>query len=561
MMTTSIPSDDGGLRPDLARARPAVSVYDLLARSAAANPTCHAMDFMGRRTTYAELSASVEKVAAGLQALGVDKGDRVGLCLPNTPFFVIAYYAILKIGGIVVNFNPLYVERELEHQVRDSGTSVMFVIDVVGIHDKVAAIAARAGLRKIILCPLADVLPPAKSILYRILKRRERVRRPPVDGRHVAFATLHATREASRPVIIEPNDIAILQYTGGTTGVPKGAMLTHRNVVANSGQVVAHDPARRVGHERVLGVLPFFHVFAMTVAMNFAVETAAEMILLPRYDLRVTMKTLLRTKPTTFPGVPTLYAAIAKLAEKKRYDLSFIQLCISGGAPLPREVGDHFRRMTGAHLIEGYGLTEASPVVTCNPAHGAGRAGSVGKPLRDTIVEIRDPVTRARAATGEKGEIVVRGPQVMLGYWNRPADTAACIDEHGLRTGDIGYLDEDGYVFIVDRIKDLILSSGYNIYPRVIEDALHQHPDVMEAVVIGIPDAYRGQSAKAFVVLRAESAVTADVLHLFLKDYVSKLELPKVIEIRQSLPKTAVGKLSKKELIAEEGSRVSGDAG
>ena len=545
-----------GWRPTKPPEAPAAAIVcDLLERAGAAHPERRAIDFLGRRTTYRELLRRVDRVAAGLQAIGVAQGDRVGLCLPNTPFFVIAYFAVLKIGAVVVNYNPLYVERELEHQVRDSATSVMFVIDVAEIHRKVAAVAARAGLRHIVVCALADVLPPVKAALYRVAKRRQSLTRLPDDRRHVGFKTLLASRDPPRPVIIGAGDLAVLQYTGGTTGTPKGAMLSHGNVVANCAQVVAHDPTRREGAERVLGVLPFFHVFAMTVAMNFAVQIAAEMVLLPRFDLRTTMKTLLRTKPTVFPAVPAIYGAIANLADGERRDLSFVQLCISGGAPLSDEVGTRFRRLTGAHLIEGYGLTEASPVVSCNPIDGSGKAGSVGRPLAGTSVEIRDPVTRARLGVGEKGEVVIGGPQVMLGYWGKPDETAAVLDEHGLRTADIGYLDEDGYLFIVDRIKDLIISGGYNIYPRMIEDALYRHADVLEAAVIGVDDGYRGQSAKAFVVLRDGSPQTADGLIDFLKDHLSVIERPKSIEIRTSLPKTAVGKLSKKELIAEEVSR------
>ena len=293
----------------------------------------------------------------------------------------------------------------------------------------------------------------------------------------------------------------------------------------------------------------------MTVVMNYSVETGSEMILLPRYELKATMKALVKTRPTIFPAVPTIYGAIAKLAEREKRDLSFIQLCISGGAPLPIEIGDHFRRLTGARLVEGYGLTEASPTVCCNPSKGEARVGSVGLPLVDTIVEIRDPETRALLPVGEKGELVVRGPQVMKGYWNKPDETAAVLDDYGLRTGDIGYIDADGYIFIVDRIKDVILSGGYNVYPRVIEDALYQHEAVAEAVVIGVADSYRGQAAKAFVVLREGHTATPDELKTFLTGFVSKIELPKAIEIRASLPKTAVGKLSKKELVAEETQR------
>ncbi len=533
-----------------------VSAHDLLERAAASYPDAPAIDFLGRTWNYRALGAAVDRVAAGLQAIGVRKGDRVGLCLPNTPFSVVGYYAALKAGAIVVNYNPLYVARELEHQIRDSGTSVMLTIDVAEVHAKVAAACRRAGAGTIVLCGLADVLPRAKAALYRVLKRRS-IARLPEDGCHVGFAALLAETRAFEPVEIGADDIAVLQYTGGTTGTPKGAVLTHANIVANTEQNVAFDPTRRMGEERVFGVIPLFHVFAMTVVMNYAVRMAAQMVLLPRFDLDTTLKAMVRTRPTVFPGVPTLYGAIAKRAEAKRADLSFVRLCISGGAPLPPEVGALFEKVTGARLVEGYGLTETSPVVSCNPAHGEVKHGSIGLPFANTIVEIRDPVTRALLPTGEKGELVVRGPQVMRGYWNQPEETAAVLDAHGLRTGDIGYKDEDGYIFIVDRIKDVILSGGFNVYPRTIEDALYQHPDVREAIALGVPDAYRGQSAKAFVVLREGATTTPAALSTFLEDYLSKIERPREIVIRDTLPKTAVGKLSRKELVAEEKAGVS----
>ena len=559
-MTTSISADDvtDTAAPPLAGLTVwAQTAPELLARSAKLHATRPAIRFLGRRWTYAELADSVDRVAAGLQARGIGKGDRVGLCLPNTPFFVVAYYAALRIGAVVVNYNPLYVERELAHQIEDSGTKLMFVIDIPEVHRKVAAIAERAGLETIVMCPLAEALPRGKATLYKLLKRKA-IAEAPADGRHVAYAKLLATRTPPRAVDIASGDLAVLQYTGGTTGVPKGAMLTHANIVANSAQNVAFDPSRKMGEERVLGVLPLFHVFAMTVVMNYAIEIAAEMVLLPRYELKQTLKTLLDTKPTIFPAVPTIYAAIAKLAAKEKRDLSSIELCISGGAPLPAEIAEKFRALTGARLVEGYGLTETSPCVSCNSRHGASKDGSVGRPLPGTIVDIHDPVTGSLMPVGERGEIVVRGPQVMKGYWNKPEATADVLSDKGVRTGDIGYLDADGFLFIVDRIKDVILCGGYNVYPRVIEDALYQHPAVAEAVVIGIADDYRGQAPKAFVTLRGDAKATPDQLIAFLKDYVSKIELPKVVEIRDTLPKTAVGKLSKKELIAEEGAKTGG---
>lgn len=520
-----------------------------------------AIDFMGRVWTYAEADAMVARVAAGLQRLGVGRGDRVGICLPNTPYSVFFFFAILKTGATVVNYNPLYVARELDHLIRDSGTTVLVTIDLAQIYDKIVSVGKGAGLRKLIVCPLAGALPPVKAALFRLTQWRQRVRSLPEDDLHLWFDALIAGVGAPSPVTIDPDmDLAVLQYTGGTTGTPKGAMLTHANVVANCDQIDAVasslQPPLTRGGERLLAVLPLFHVFAMTCCMNYGFKVGAEIVLLPRFVLRQCMKTLVQRKITIFHAVPTIYSAIAKEAETAKTDLSNIRLCISGGAPLPGEVRQAFERVTGCKLVEGYGLTEASPVVSCNTLDTAPRDGSVGRPLKGTIIEFRDPETGERVSgPGVKGEILVRGPQVMRGYWNKPAETAAVFDDGALCTGDVGYLDADGYLFVVDRIKDLIICSGFNVYPRVIEDALYQHKDVAEAVVIAVRDEYRGQAPKAFVVLRPGSTATPSDLLTFLEGYVSKIERPKAIEIRESLPKTFVGKLSRKELVEEEANK------
>jgi long-chain acyl-CoA synthetase len=324
-----------------------------------------------------------------------------------------------------------------------------------------------------------------------------------------------------------------------------------------------HWAGVHIGKERVLAVLPFFHVFAMTAVLNYSVEVAAEIVMLPRFDLKQVLATIRKQRITIFHAVPTIYTAInaAAAAKNRAMDLSSVRYGVSGGAPLPGEVRTRFVELTGCKLVEGYGLTEASPVVSSNPPDGENRGGSVGLPLLDTLVEIRDPTDPARLLPAfERGEVCVRGPQVMAGYWNRPEDTAAVFTDGALRTGDIGYLDADGYLFLVDRIKDVIFCSGYNVFPRVIEDALYQHPAVLEATVIGVPDAYRGQSPKAFVVLRPGQTATGEELRQFLRDHVSKIELPKSVEIRDSLPKTMIGKLSKKELVAAEEAQGNGSA-
>ncbi len=531
----------------------AVPLPVLLERSVTRFPGRPALAFMGRRWTYAALGEWVGRAARGLQDLGVRRGDRVGLCLPNTPYSVVFYYAALQAGATVVNFNPLYVARELAQQIGDSGTTVMVVPDLAMICDKVCALAEETGLRHVIVCPIAGVLPHGKAALYRVFKRRETAT-PAYDARIVAHAQVVANDAPPYPVPIDVEaDIAVLQYTGGTTGTPKGAVLTHANLSINAQQVSRHMPSLRPGEERVLGVLPFFHVFAMTAVMNSGIEIGAELLLHTRFEIGRVMRALARERPTVLHGVPTIYNAVAAAAEHKRIDISSLRACISGGAPLPGEVRTRFERLTGCRLVEGYGLTEASPVLTCNPPDGQIKDGSVGVPMQGTVIEIRDLDDPHRVLpVGERGEICARGPQVMRGYWNRGAETERAFVDGFLRTGDVGHRDADGYLYVTDRLKDMIICGGYNVYPRVLEDALYQHPAVAEAIAIGVPDAYRGQAPKAFVTLRPGHAATPDELRDFLSEYVSKIELPREIEIRATLPHTMIGKLSRKELVEEE---------
>jgi long-chain acyl-CoA synthetase len=512
-----------------------------------------AVDFMGRKWTYNEIGEFSRRAARGLQDLGVRPGTRVGLCLPNTPYYVICYFAVLRIGAVVVNFNPLYTERELEHQVTDSGVSVMIASDLAMSLPKIEPLVGRTSLQRVVVCPIADVLPAIKGTAYRLLKRKD-IAHQPHDLRFVRFADLVARPADPDPVERDPHDLAVLQYTGGTTGVPKGAMLTHANLAANSAQMVAHVGHMPEQQERTLGVLPMFHVFALTTVLNYSVETAAEMILLPRFEMKSFLETAKRVKPTQFFGVPTLYAALNKVDLHGEFDQ--VRVCISGGAPLPLEVRQTFEKRTGVRVVEGYGLSEASPIIACNPLEGVVKDNSCGPAFPGTVLEIRDPENPDRVMKqGERGEVCARGPQVMKGYWNKPKETDATFIYGALRTGDVGYLDEDGYLFLVDRIKDLILCSGYNVYPRTIEDALYEHPSVAEAVVIGIPDPYRGQSPKAFVALHPGDIVSEEELTDFLSTRISKIEMPSQIEFRASLPKTMVGKLSKKELVAEDAAR------
>lgn len=529
-----------------------VPLLDLLAETVARFGDRPATDFFGKCLTYAELARLVERAARGFQLLGVRRGTRVGLCLPNTPYSIICYFAILKAGGVVVNFNPLYVEREIAHQIEDSGTTIMVTVDVDKIYPKVAAMLGKTCLERLVVCPMRDIFPVAKGIFLRLFKSAQFCT-VPKDLRHVSFARLIADGGAVAPVPIDPKrDLAVLQYTGGTTGVPKGAMLTHANLAANVAQIRIHMHDVRPGRERALLLLPLFHVFAMTAGMNYCIAIGAEIVLMPRFDVHEVLRLITQKRPTLFPGVPSLYAALNAKVAASRYDLSSIRYCISGGAPLPQEVRLRFEQWSGCRLIEGYGLTEAAPVVSGNPIDVGPRAGSVGRPFAGTIVEIRSPENpKLLMPVGEKGEVCLRGPQIMTGYWNNPEETAVAFVDGALRTGDIGYVDADGFLFLVDRLKDIILCGGYNVYPRVVEEALYQHAAVAEAVVIGVPDVYRGEVPIAFVTLRPGCDATAGVLLSFLKDYLSRTEMPKSIAIRATLPKTTIGKIDRKVLIEE----------
>ncbi|MFL5256081.1 MAG: long-chain-fatty-acid--CoA ligase [Rhodopila sp.] len=523
----------------------------LLERSVRAFADRPALSFEGRKWTYRALGELVERATAGLQRLGVRPGDRVGLCLPNSPYYVIFYYAALKVGAVVVNVNPLYVVRELRHQIEDSGTTTMIVPDLAAIFDKVAACLEQTGMTRIVVCPFADILPPAKRLGFAMLKRKL-LAHPAWSDQIIPYKALMAPGSAPTPVPIAPSDLAVLQYTGGTTGLPKGAMLSHGNLSANAQQVAHHMPSARPGEERYIAVLPFFHVYAMTSVLNAGLSVGGDLILHARFELKAMIRSLQRDKPTIFHAVPTIYNAVAAEAEKHRMTFPTLRVCVCGGAPLPAEVRERFERLTGCRVIEGYGLTEASPTVTCNPPDGEVRPDSVGIPMQDTIVEIRaiDDLSRI-LPPGERGEICVRGPQVMQGYLNREADTRNAFVDGALRSGDAGHLDADGYLYVTDRLKDLIICSGYNVYPRVIEDALYEHPAVAEAIVIGIADSYRGQAPLAFVTLREGQSAEGEALRDFLRDKVSPIELPVRVEIRETLPKTMIGKLSRKELIAE----------
>ena len=529
-------------------------LYETLEHTAKRCRDNTAIDFLDYCLSYGELLKQVNRMAKGLQLMGVTQGARVGLCLPNTPYSVICYYGALRAGATVVNYNPLYVERELAFQIDDSNTEIMITMDLEVLYPKVAAMLSRTeSLKKIIVCPMAAILPKIKSILFRLLKRKEIANIEPSEAIVHFQDLLDNDGDPSLVNVDLDNDIAVLQYTGGTTGRPKGAMLTQGNLSANVSQMLLWYVDLNPGEEKVLGILPFFHVFAMTAVMNFAVAAGAQMILLPRYELSQTLATINKKKPTIFPAVPTIYAAINQSPDLPKYDLSAVRYCISGGAPLPLEVKETFERLTGCRLVEGYGLSETAPVATCNAMQDINKPGSIGQVVPGTEISIHDlEAPNDVVPTGERGEVWIKGPQVMKGYLNRPQETADSLREGWFRTGDVGYMDEDGHFFLVDRLKDLILCSGYNVYPRMVEEAIYLHPAVAEVTVIGIDDDYRGQSPKAFVKLKEGEKITEDEMKTFLADKLSKIEMPSQIEFRLELPKTIIGKLSKKELVAEE---------
>ncbi|MEM9027815.1 MAG: long-chain fatty acid--CoA ligase [Pseudomonadota bacterium] len=538
---------------------PARPLFSVLDDAVAGFGTHTCTNFLGKSLTYTEIGQQVAQAAAGLQKLGIKKGDRVGLLLPNCPSFIVYYYASLRLGAIVVNYNPLYTVEELADQVRDSGTVVMVTLDLKLLFDKADALLADGTLERCVVCSFPALLPGTKSVLFKLFKGRD-LARPDRSASldRITFDTaLRNNDGAFTPASIDPlTDVAVIQYTGGTTGTPKGAMLTHANLYANVHQVIAWAPGLGHGAERVLGALPFFHVFAMTVVMNFAIARAAEIVIMPRFVLDDALKLISKTRPTVMPGVPTLFNAIMNHPKLASFDLSSLKFCISGGAALPVEVKTRFEALTGCKLVEGYGLSEASPVVSCNPVEGAAKSGSIGQPLPGTVISLRDLENpEMEVPRGEKGEICILGPQVMPGYWQRPDETAATFVNGALRTGDVAIMDDEGFFFIVDRIKDLIICSGYNVYPRRIEDAIYTHAAVEEVTVIGIPDDYRGEAPKAFVKLRKGETLTTDELMTHLEVKLSKIELPSEIEFRTELPKTMIGKLSKKELRQEEAQR------
>lgn len=536
---------------------PPATMTDLFERSARERANAPLIDFMGRKYSYAETLDGARRVACGLATMGYGKGDRIGLFLPNVPHYVAAYYGILMLGATVVNFSPLYTVDELAQQVEDSGTRLLFTLSATALLPTATKVLERSTLERLVVGSIAGALPTAKSVFYRWFRAKDIAPRPD-DDRITAFSTLIANDGACAPVTLDPvHDLALIQYTGGTTGTPKGAMLSHQNLSANARQIAGLDPQRGKITDRILGVLPMFHVFANTCVLNRTVVTGGEIVMLPRFDAAQALAAIARTGATALPGVPTMYRALLDHPKFATTNLDSLRICISGGAPLPAELKERFEQAAGCKLVEGYGLSESSGVVSTNPYEALNKDGTIGQPLPATRVRLVDKEDANRPAPpGEPGEIIVAGPQIMCGYWNRPdADAETFVtDDDGtrwLRTGDVGQIDEDGYIRIVDRLKDMIAVGGFKVFPSQIEAILYHHPAIREALVIGMPDTYRGEVPRAYVTLTDDADATPQALRDWLNAQLGKHERVDEVVVRLALPKTMIGKLSRKDLVAE----------
>ena len=532
-----------------------VSLQETLRRTAKKFPDRPAVHFMGKEIPYRKLFESSLKLANYLRKIGLQKGDRVAVMLPNTPQTFISFYGILFAGGIVVQVNPLFTEREIAFQLKDAGAKFIIVLDM--LFNRVKNVEKETDLRHIIVTGIKDYLPFPKNLLYPMVQKRQKTVPPKVEheGRHHLFAEIMKRTEAKDiPDEVNPKeDVAILQYTGGTTGFPKGVMLTHFNLYANAKMCDAWMNKFKEGEGATLGVLPLFHVYGLTTVLVFPVMKGDMAILLPRFDAGEVLKTIDKLKPKVFPGAPTMYIGLLNHPDLEKYDLSSIEVCLSGSAPLPVEVQQQFEKLSGGKLVEGYGLTESSPVTHANFLWDNERVkGSIGVPWPDTDAKIVSLSTGETLPPGEIGELAVKGPQVMKGYWNRPEETEQALKDGWLMTGDLGYMDENGYFYIVDRKKDMIIAGGYNIYPREVEEVLYEHPAVKEAVVAGVPDPYRGETVKAYIVLKEGQRVTEEELDRFARKQLAAYKVPRIYEFRDELPKTAVGKILRRQLVEEE---------
>jgi long-chain acyl-CoA synthetase len=534
----------------------------LLDRTASSYPDRTALIYYGTRLSYAQLAHHAQSFATALLGLGVHKGDRVAIALPNIPQYPMAFYGALLAGAVVVPTNPLYTEREMQHQLTDSGTRVLVMLDM--FYPIVRAVRQQTALDHIILTSPADFMPPVLRALYPLSQRHARSPEPHLTHKelhddhtlHIMHTMLESHREDDRAVLNSPepvqaSDLAVLQYTGGTTGLSKGAMLLHRNLLANAMQTRAWYPQAHEGEEVMLCVAPFFHAYGLTVGMNCSLLAAASMVLMPRFKGQEVVKAIRRYHPTIFPGIPTMYLAVMREAGNHPDDLRSIKYCLSGGAPLPAQVQAEFEALTGGRLVEGYGLSEASPVTHCNPLTVESRNGSIGLPLPGMEAAIVNQVTGEPIPIGEVGELVVKGPNIMRGYWNRPEETSQVFRNGWMRTGDLGKMDADGYFSIVERVKDVIIASGFKVYPREVEEVLFKHPAIAEVAVAGVADDYRGETVAAYIVLKPgieASEETKRELLEYCKQELTAYKVPTILEFRESLPKSLVGKVIRREL-------------
>jgi long-chain acyl-CoA synthetase len=534
---------------------PRVPLFYFLEEAARSHPESACTVFKGAKITYKEMNQITDRLAGGLAELGVKKGDRVGIFMPNTPQFVMAYWAVVKVGGVVVATNPLYSEREIEHQVNDSGLELMLVMsNFYGIIKKVQP---NTKIRKLVVTNIKETLPPVLSFLFGLTKEKKGGFRVTLAEGDVWMKDLidrHTPQDRPK-VEISPDDVALFQYSGGTTGVSKAAVATHANLVANALQIRQWMPNFIDGQEIVLMAIPLFHVYGMVAGMCLAMRGAASMIMVPNpRDLKDVLDSIQKYKVTIYPGVPTMYNAINNHPDvkAKKYSLGTIKACISGSAPLLRETKERFEELTGGKLVEGYGMSEAPTACHCNPLFGKNPPGSIGLPLPDIdcrIISLDDEVTVL--PPGEIGELVIQGPNVMKGYHNMPTETANSLRDGWLYTGDIARMDEEGFFYIVDRKKELIKPGGYQVWPRDVEEVIATHPKVLEVGVAGVPDPYRGETVKAWVVLKPEETATEDEIKDFCKDRMAKFKVPTHIEFRTELPKTTVGKILRRELVRQ----------
>jgi long-chain acyl-CoA synthetase len=534
---------------------PEVPLFFFLEDAARKNPSTPCTIFKGAKISYPEMNELTDRLAAGLASLGVKKGDRVGLFMPNTPQFVMAYFAILKLGGIVVATNPLYSPREIEHQVNDAGIEIMIVMS--NFYRIIKDLQPKTKIRTLVVTNLKETLPPVLSFLFTLTKEKKGGFRVQLDQGDVWMQDLISRfKPEDRPQVeVTSDDDALFQYSGGTTGISKGAIATHRNLVANSLQIRRWMISAEDGKEVVLMAIPLFHVYGMVAGMLFAICTGASMVMVPNpRDLKDVLSNIQKYKASVFPGVPTLYNAINNHPDvlAGKYDLRTIKACISGSAPLMRETKEKFEAVTGGKLFEGYGLSEAPTATHCNPLLGENRTGSIGLPLPDVdcrIVSLDDGMTVL--PVGDIGELVIRGPQVMKGYHNMPTETVNTLREGWLYTGDIARMDEMGYFFIVDRKKELIKPGGYQVWPREVEEVITEHPKVLEAGVAGVPDPYRGETVKAWVVVKPGESLTEEEIKAWCAERLAKYKVPTFVEFRDELPKTTVGKILRRELVRE----------